>query len=245
MRRVGANTRGGPIPPGKRSGRVARHEADQSTSRYSDEPPYREGEPRLVASAELGGCATFLSCRCSRKDELVGAIGIYRQEVRPFTDKQIELVTNFAAQAVIAIENTRLLNELRQRTMICRGAGAADRDLGGAQGYQSARPAIWSRCLRPCSRTPREFARPKFGNLFLREGDVFRIVRNVWRAFRLMPPYAHEHAVRAEAGHHGSIALKTKKAIHMPDCGPIHTELNCVSYSDYVAGSGPYSGCQC
>jgi signal transduction histidine kinase len=111
-----------------------------------------------------------------KEDKLIGAIGIFHQEVRPFTDKQIELVTNFAAQAVIAIENARLLNELHQRTdelsESLEQQTATSEVLRVISGSPGELEPVFQAMLENATR----ICEAKFGALYLCEGDAFRMV---------------------------------------------------------------------
>ncbi len=137
---------------------------------------YAERHPRMVEAVELGGMRTVIAVPMLKDDNLVGVIAVHRREVRPFTQEQIALVENFAAQAVIAIENARLLSELRQRTT----------DLTEALEQQTATSEV----LQVISSSPGELepvfaamlgsatriCEARFGNLFLHEGETFRLV---------------------------------------------------------------------
>jgi GAF domain-containing protein len=204
--------------------RLARTKQVVHIADLREEEAYITGYPPLRAVVDDGGGRTLLVVPMLKENSLVGAIAIYTQEVRLFTDKQVELVKNFAGQAVIAIENTRLLHELRQRTD----------DLSEALEQQTATSEV----LRVISTSPGELepvfqtmlanavrlCEAKIGTLYIREGDGFRTI-----ATQNAPPAYVEARTRelirpppdASLGR----VLATKQAVHIFDVKTIPSYL--------------------
>ena len=175
--------------PNRPLARVAKSRQPIQITDLRDDQSYLEGDPLPVAAVEIAGIRTLLVVPMFKESELVGAIAIYRKEVRPFTDKQIALVTNFAAQAVIAIENTRLLSELRKSLQQQTATADVLKVISSSAGeLQPVFEAVLENATRLCA--------AKFGNLYLCEGDAFRTtaMHNVPPAFaevRRRDPLVH------------------------------------------------------
>jgi len=201
----------GAIRPGPTTGlgRVASSKQPAHIIDTQAEGAYADREPLRVATAELGGARTLLNVPMLKEGVLVGAIGIYRQEVRAFTDKQIELVTNFAAQAVIAIENARLLSELRESLQQQTATADVLKVISSSPGeLEPVFGALLENATRICE--------ARFANLSLYNGETFQNV-----ALHNPPDGYTERGLREVIRPHADSGLayvvRTKQIAHIDD----------------------------
>src|SRR5262249_43454580 len=161
----------GPVAPNPGIG-LAQIDSTKQVANIKDVRKLEENEnrdPFVVAGVEGGGIRTLLIVPMLKEDELIGVIGIYRQEVSPFTKKQIELVQNFAKQAVIAVENTRLLNEMRESL---QQKTATSEVLSVIASWPGELQPVFEAMLEHATR----ICEAAFGSMLVREGNMFRRV---------------------------------------------------------------------
>ena len=171
------------------------------------DPSYVGKNPRVVALAEASGARTFLSVPMLKEGKVAGAINMYRQEVRPFTEKQIELVKNFAAQAVIAIENTRLLSELRE--LLQQQTATADvlKVISSSPGeLEPVFQAMLANAVRICE--------AKFGTMYRYDDGLFHIAAMLGTPPALVDFFRQRGSFVPERGVPLDRLLRTKMVIH-------------------------------
>ena len=206
---------------------IGRMVADKTMAHIADvtteEVYLAKRDPVALSAVALGGIRTLLGVPLLNKGEMIGAFFLSRQEVRPFTEKQIELVQNFAAQAVIAIENARLLNELRQRTADLTERTA---DLTEALEQQTATSDVLTvisrsafdlqAVLETLVQAVARLCMADKSAIMQRDGNVFRTVANFGFPPELME-WSAEHPLPGDRASATGRAALERRAIHIPD----------------------------
>jgi transcriptional regulator with GAF, ATPase, and Fis domain len=193
-----------PSSPGPKSG-VAQTVREKSILHFPDAASgeaYRSRDPFAVAAVELGGVRTLLNAPLIKDGNVLGILAIYRKDVRPFTDKQIALLQNFAAQAVIAMENARLLTETREAleqqtatTEVLQVVNSSPGDLAPVF------DAMLDKALRLCG--------ADFGALRGFDGDAFPVLA--------VHGLATHGAIKAEPDSALGRLLRGENVVHLPD----------------------------
>jgi len=175
---------------------------------------YTERDPQRVAAVELGGVRTLLSVPLLKDDEVIGAISIYRDVVRLFADKQIELVKNFAAQAVIAIENARLLNELRQRTTDLTESLEQQTATSEVLNVISSSPGELEPVFQTILEKAVRICDAKFGNLFRFDGEKLHPAAQFNTPAALLDALTRRGPFEATPGSSLDRVMRTKQVFH-------------------------------
>jgi len=196
--------------PGGATPRLAAGAPFVHVADLKEEEAYRSGDPYRRALVEIGGARSLLAVPLRKDGVMVGQIGIYRQEVRPFTNRQIALLQNFAAQAVIAMENARLLTETREALEQQTATAEVLQVINSSPGdLAPVFDAMLDWALRLCVSS--------FGELRTYDGERFHLV-----ATQGVPTAYVEHYARADSGIYGpgtgpAQILAGERVVHIPD----------------------------